>query len=180
MNPTKTEVALPWYRFFWPWFIVILMTMSVAGAIATVVIAFRNQDSLVDDRYYETGNAINQRLAAEANAARLGIRAILTIDELTGEVLIALDGNLETIPERLRLTLSHATRESRDEAIELSSSGADRFYGQLDAPPAGRYYVNLRPSESLAEIRGGTAEAWRLQREIRLPSREPLPLGTGP
>lgn len=180
MLETNSEDALPWYRFFWPWFIVILLATSVSGAIATVVIAFLNQDSLVDDRYYEVGNAINQRLAAEANAERLGVRAMLSIDELTGEVTIVLDGNLETIPERLTLDLSHATRGSHDAAVDLVNTGTNRYYGQLDSPLAGRYYANLRPSGPLEEIRGGTTEEWRLQREIQLPSREPLPLGTGP
>lgn len=33
-----------WYRHAWPWFIVILLAVSVLGSLATVVIAFRHQD----------------------------------------------------------------------------------------------------------------------------------------
>jgi hypothetical protein len=180
VHETNPEAALPWYRFFWPWFIAMLLTASVVGGIITVVIAFRNQDSLVDDRYYQAGNAINRRLAAEANAEQLGIRASLTIDELTGEVFIALDGDLEAIPERLALELSHATQATRDAAVTLTKTGANHFYGQLEAPLAGRYYARLQPSDAPDETRGNGVEEWRLQREIRLPSRDPLPLGAGP
>lgn len=30
----------PWYRHFWPWFIVVLMVVSVGASLATVVIAY--------------------------------------------------------------------------------------------------------------------------------------------
>lgn len=30
----------PWYRQFWPWFLVVLMTTSVAASLTTVVIAY--------------------------------------------------------------------------------------------------------------------------------------------
>lgn len=176
MHETNPEAALPWYRFFWPWFIVILLSTSVIAAITTVVIAFRNQDSIVDDRYYESGNAINQRLAAEANAKRLGIRATLVIDELTGGVHVTLNGGPEAIPEELKLELSHATQATHDAAVMLAKTGPNRFYGELEAPPSGRYYANLRPSIAPGEA----AEPWRLQREIRLPRRDPMAFGGGP
>jgi len=180
VHETHPEAALPWYRFFWPWFIVVLLAASVGAAIATVVIAFRNQDSLVDDRYYESGKAINQRLAAEANAERLGLNATFTIDELTGEIHLELGGDLPATPEHLRLELSHATQAARDASVLLAKTGADRFYGQLDAPAAGRYYASLQSEAANGEAPDGAAGAWRLQREIRLPSREPLRLGTSP
>ena len=180
MHETHPEAALPWYRFFWPWFIVALLAASVGAAVATVVIAFRNQDSLVDDRYYESGNAINRRLAAEANAKRLGVNATFTIDELTGEVHLELGGDLPASPARLRLELSHATQAARDATVTLARTGADRFYGQLDAAPAGRYYASLQSEAANGAGPDGAAGAWRLQREIRLPSREPLRLGTSP
>jgi hypothetical protein len=180
VNETHPDAGLPWYRFFWPWFIVILLTTSVVAGIVTVVIAFRNQDSLVDDRYYEAGIAINQRLAAEANAERLEIRATLAIDELTGEVQISLAGNFDTIPEHLTLDLSHATQGSHDAAVTLTKTEANHFYGQLETPARGRYYASLQPSSGPDETTHGSAQAWRLQREIRLPSSESLTLGLDP
>ena len=32
--------ASPWYRQFWPWFLIVLMAVSVAASITTVVIAY--------------------------------------------------------------------------------------------------------------------------------------------
>ena len=38
------ETPSPWYRHFWPWFIVVLMVLSVAASLWTVVIAHRHRD----------------------------------------------------------------------------------------------------------------------------------------
>jgi hypothetical protein len=180
VKETNAEDGLPWYRFFWPWFIVGLLGTSVVAGVTTVVIAFRNQDSLVDDRYYETGNAINLRIAAEKNAERLGVRATLTLDDLTGEARIFLEGRLSPPPERLRLELSHATEAERDSSVTLVANEPGHFHGQLDAPAVGRFYAILRPSDAAGEALSDADVDWRLQQEIRLPSDEALRFGTAP
>lgn len=38
---SDAEGPSPWYRHFWPWFIVLLMAVSIAASLSTVVIAFR-------------------------------------------------------------------------------------------------------------------------------------------
>jgi hypothetical protein len=63
-----------------------------------------------------------------------------------------------------------------DAAVMLAKTGPNRFYGELEAPPSGRYYANLQPSIAAGEA----AEPWRLQREIRLPSHDPMPFGGDP
>lgn len=37
---TSEEPGLPWYRYFWTWFIVILLGISIAGSLWTVSIAY--------------------------------------------------------------------------------------------------------------------------------------------
>jgi hypothetical protein len=180
VDETNTEAGLPWYRFFWPWFIVVLLTASVVAGITTVLIAFRNQDSLVDDRYYESGNAINRRIAAEKNALRLGVRATLALDKLTGEARIELEGRFEAQPERLRLELSHATEAARDASVTLAPAGPGRFYGQLEAPAVGRYYASLRPADAAGNAPAEAASDWRLQREVSLPNGDALRFGAAP
>ncbi|MCR9095795.1 MAG: FixH family protein [bacterium] len=39
----------PWYRHFWPWFIVVLMVVSVGASLWTVVIAYGLGDLEVSD-----------------------------------------------------------------------------------------------------------------------------------
>ena len=54
--------TLPWYRQFWPWFLIALPACVVIAAIATALIASRHADDLVADSYYKDGLAINRRL----------------------------------------------------------------------------------------------------------------------
>ena len=51
MRSDSDRLGTPWYLNFWPWFIVILMTVSVLASVATVVIAYRYGD--VDVRRQE-------------------------------------------------------------------------------------------------------------------------------
>ena len=37
---SEMSEANPWYRQFWPWFLIALMAVSVAASVATVVIAY--------------------------------------------------------------------------------------------------------------------------------------------
>ena len=67
----------PWYRYFWPWFMVILLGSTVVAGLSTVFIAVSGADSLVADDYYREGKAINRTLAADREAALLEAAARL-------------------------------------------------------------------------------------------------------
>jgi len=49
MTSDSVEVGSPWYRNFWPWFIVLLLATSVVGSLVTVAIAYRHRDIDVRD-----------------------------------------------------------------------------------------------------------------------------------
>jgi hypothetical protein len=181
MNDSDPTAGLPWYRYFWPWFIVALLCASIAAGVSTVVIAFSNQDSLVSESWYESGTQINRRLESEGNALRRSIRAELQIDDVTGEVRLDLTGEgVETV-RALALALSHPTRASSDRSILLVRSDAGPFRGQLNAKLSGRWYAVLAPSD-LASTGDASApvatavasDSWRLTTTLQLPSSEPL------
>ena len=184
MHDSDPRAGLPWYRYFWPWFIVALVFASVAGAVATVVIAFSNQDSLVSESWYANGTQINRRLESEMNAAKRSIRAEVSIDDATGEVRVDLTGqDLATLRE-LVLDLSHPTRASSDRSISLVRPDAGSFRGQLSEKLSGRWYASLAPRKSasaddalLPDAIPAASDAWRLTTTLHLPSSEPLVMG---
>jgi len=184
MDDSDPRAGLPWYRYFWPWFIVALISASVAGGVSTVVIAFSNQDSLVSESWYESGTQINRRLESETNAVRRSIRAELRIDDATGEVRVDLTGeDLGTVRE-LVLDLSHPTRASNDRSISLVRPNAGPFRGQLSEKLSGRWYASLTPrgsasagDASAAKGKSSASDAWRLATTLHLPSAEPLIMG---
>jgi hypothetical protein len=44
MTSNSHEHGTPWYQNFWPWFIVILLGVSVVGSLVTVAIAYQHRD----------------------------------------------------------------------------------------------------------------------------------------
>src|SRR5690606_5287677 len=110
-----------------------------------VFIAFKHADTVVIDDYYREGLAINQRLAQDEAARRLGLAAGLHIDTVTGEVLATLDGAIEA-PDSLRLLLIHPLDADRDQALTLARIAGGRYRGDLERAPSGRYYLRLKPA----------------------------------
>ena len=44
MTTPSVGEGTPWYQHFWPWFIVVLMGVSIVGSLVTVAIAYRHRD----------------------------------------------------------------------------------------------------------------------------------------
>ncbi len=152
---------LKWYRFFWPWFIVVLLGTTVVSGIWTAIIAFQNADPLVRDDYYREGVAINRRLSGEKLARRLGVHATLRI---VGEsVSVEIDSGGPDQLEGVLLQLSHATLQQRDREVLLRRGDFGSFEGVVAGLSTGRFYATLRPD-------GAGTDPWRLARAIALPA----------
>jgi hypothetical protein len=184
MNDSDPAAGLPWYRYFWPWFIIALLLSSVVAGIVTVVIAFSNQDSLVSESWYANGTQINRRLESETNALRRSIRAELRIDNVTGEVRVDLTGEGVAMVRELVLDLSHPTQASSDRSISLVRPDLGPFRGQLTAELSGRWYASLVPPEEAPagdspapKGAPSASDSWRLTTTLYLPSSEPLIMG---
>ena len=62
MHATNPTDIRPWYRQFWPWFLIALPGTVVIASLVTVYIAVNNADPVVDGNYYKHGLTINERL----------------------------------------------------------------------------------------------------------------------
>ena len=158
----QREDTKPWYRQFWPWFIIALPASAVVGGLTTVWIAMQTTDSLVLKSEDGIRNASDRKIAAERLASELGLAAALSIDPGTGVVTVVMrSGDLDTAPQTLDLELSHPTLAGRDQAITLNKALPDEagnpvWVGHFVNVPTGRYYAVLRAGET-----------WRLTAEWR-------------
>lgn len=153
------EDTQPWYKQFWPWFIVFLPACAVAASLNMVYIAYNNDDSLVKDNYYKAGKAINMDLSEQQMATDLKLQAKVNIDLLVGELELFLSGQFDTPPKQLQLEFIHPINKAQDVLVELRHTGDSRYVGQLSMSTTGRRYVQLR---------GSSPDAWSIKTELTL------------
>jgi hypothetical protein len=169
----NNPALIPWYKQFWPWFIMALPASVVVAGIYTVVLAFQHQDSLVNDNYYKVGKAINQSLEQRDAARKLNIIAQVNFDLSVQIVTVTIsrsnDDSSEIILTDLSLTLSHPVDSKQDSIISLSNNAPNSFTGVL-SKPSGRWYLKLVGSS--AQLTSG----WTIDGEIDLNIRHQIKL----
>jgi hypothetical protein len=101
-------------------------------------LAVNGADGLVADDYYKRGLAINQVLALEENARRLGVHA--HAEARGGRLRVALSG---AAPEALFAQLAHATRAGFDQRLRLARAAPGVYEAELPPLAAGRWRVVL-------------------------------------
>lgn len=138
----------PWYRQFWPWFLIALPTTAVVASIASLVIALRNADTLVREDWSDAGENINVELALEREAATRGMSAVVQLEPATNRVSVQLAGvGAESVP-RLSLELRHPTDASRDFASILDPGAPGVFVGDASSSSLmGSWYVTIAPAD---------------------------------
>jgi uncharacterized protein len=94
----------------------------------------------VADDYYKRGLGINRTLAREARATAMGLQAEVRMD---GTRAVATITAKEALPDRVQLTLAHATRSANDRVVYLARTAGGRYEAPLVAPQQGRWSAIL-------------------------------------
>lgn len=139
------EDLLPWYKQFWPWFIISIPALTVVAAMITIVIAVRSADGLVGDDYYKQGLAINQVLHRDTQAQLLGMEADVLFSPEGNVVEIRLSG--ERIPALITVKFMHATIPELDQTVQLDALGQGIYRGPVMPFAAGKWYVNIESGD---------------------------------
>ncbi|GHD53463.1 FixH family protein [Halomonas sp. NyZ770] len=160
----------PWYKQFWPWFLLALLSSSIVVSITFAVLSIKTADGMVvQEDYYEHGKAINMVLAKQERANELGLSAELRIDPLTSDIVLDLTG--DDRPETLYLTLIFPTQDDRDQEFVLQHVREGRYITQGPDNLRYRWYIQLQPQQTEAD--------WRLIGEARFPNEESVALLPG-
>ncbi len=151
----------PWYKQFWPWFLIGILVFAVVIGLGLLFISLANQDSMVRDNYYKEGRAINMHLGRDTMAREMGLSAEFAVDELTGEISLTMHGDLE-LPRTLQLDVISPSHAERDVTVLLTQLRDNQYVGQLDRPVSGRHFIDLSDPALSGEA------GWRLTDEITL------------
>jgi hypothetical protein len=155
----QVEDDKPWYKQFWPWFIISLPATAVIASMITIKLAVDSADGLVSDEYYKEGLAINKDISKERFAKTMGLSAGLSLDKETSELRVNLSGKLTTPPATLNLELSHPTIKGLDQHLQLLSISKGVYVTRLPEVALANWIVSLSPEN----------REWRLTGRVRFP-----------
>lgn len=154
----------PWYKQFWPWFLIILPVCVVIASFTTLAIFSHNSVSLVAEDYYKKGKAINQDLSRVKVAIGLQLDATIRSDE--NNIIIHFNkGELSQYPA-LNVIFTHRTLANHDFAVMLTADarGIYRYTGKEAI--SGPWFIQLEPHD----------KAWLIQGKVTFPSSSPVAL----
>ncbi len=158
----------PWYKQFWPWFLISIPLASIIGGISMIIISIDGADTLVKEDYYKEGLAINKQFDKLRRAKSLGIKAELTLTD--NKFMLNLNSE-QPITESLTLEFSHATIKSKDFSLSLQQTTNGQYFSYLTPEQLtainGKWYITLYPY----------SEQWHLKNHWRLPTKTALLLG---
>jgi len=154
MNNTVNEVHPPWYKQFWPWFLIALPGSVVIASIFTIIIATDNPDTVVVDDYYKQGLAINRNISREQLATQLGILATLNMTD--NKIIISLKSDQKIQHDYLILRLMHPTLADKDQQLKLNKITPTTYSAEIKAVSAGNWNFRLE----------GYNPDWRIQKRV--------------
>ncbi|WP_114785675.1 FixH family protein [Vibrio tetraodonis] len=148
----------PWYKQFWPWFLIILPMTVVVWTIITVIVFSNNSVSLVTEDYYKKGKAINIDISKINVAKDLHLSA--TVSSENNNVVISFNkGQLKHYPAITAL-FAHRTLPDRDFTQLLTSDAGGQYRLTLDKSLQGPWFIELTPHD----------EQWLIQGRVTFPT----------
>ena len=159
MEKTDTK---PWYKYFWPWFLIAVPVSSFVMAYFLVNFAANTEDSLAIDDYYKEGKAINASMAKVEEAQRLRIMTDLTVND--GQIALEFHSGIPSTGNALKLNFYHVTLQEKDFSLLLTRDAKGIYRGFTEQDTNGKWRVSLTPID----------DSWKVQQEISLPRKDKI------
>ncbi|SDJ27628.1 hypothetical protein SAMN04488540_106159 [Ferrimonas sediminum] len=148
--------ATPWYKQFWPWFLILLPGSVVIAALMTIKVAVDNPVALVAEDYYKKGKGINQDLSRITQARNLGV-----VFELTqqNDTLYLIQHGGPSDGAAIEVEFHHTTLPRHDRIMMLTQDASGRYPVPAEELVNGNWQVMIDAFD----------QSWRLQQRIALP-----------
>ncbi|GAA5644749.1 FixH family protein [Vibrio proteolyticus] len=152
----------PWYKQFWPWFLIILPLTVVVWTILTVIVFSQNSVSLVTEDYYKKGKGINIDLSKINVAKELGLSAQVESDG--HDIVIRFNkGELDHYPA-ISALFAHRTLADRDFTQLVTADAKGQYRIKLSEELQGPWFIELTPHD----------DSWLIQGRVTFPTTEIL------
>lgn len=144
----------PWYKQFWPWFLIALPATVVVASFFTIKLAVESDDGLVSKDYYKEGKAIHMDASAREKARELGIEAELRFDRPGNRVEVDISTRSSLALGMLQLALRHPTRADQDALLDLQPVGPSIYQAPLPELSTDSWNVELVAREAGWQLPG--------------------------
>lgn len=143
--PSAISQGEPWYRQFWPWFIVGLLGVSVVGSLTTVFIAVRGADPDVRGEWNVDAKAVHPVTDARDLARANGVGALLGLEAAGGRLSLEVWSPGLALPDRLAAHFAHPTLAERDVVVVFVREADGVYAAERPAGLGGRYEIAIAP-----------------------------------
>ena len=156
----------PWYRQFWPWFLISIPGITVIAGVGMIVIATLTADGMVVDDYYKQGLAINEVLDREINAQNMGLSSRVIFDWQSQQVQVTFQADELINTSPLVLLLAHPTKDRVDLEVLLHPIDSNVYRGSLSQLETANWHLSITDS----------AQTWKLSGRVRVPAENSVEL----
>lgn len=150
----------PWYKHFWPWYLIFMKLAVVTAIIVTVILIYKNPTSMVVDDYYNEGRAINLELNRKERAAELGLQ--IRLDVQGNYLNLEFAAGEPTDRTALRAMFYHPTLAEHDFEILLPHASAGIYRAEIPTELTGHWRIDIEPFQ----------REWRLSQHLVFPLKK--------
>ncbi len=157
----KTDTT-PWYKQFWPWFIMVPPITAILASGVTIWLAMTNAPDLVVADYGKIDETVAQDLRLAESANTMGLQARIQLDQLDGtrnrsvSIMLSQADTDGVLPGEILLRLVHPTRPEFDRQVLLVLDG-DRYRGAVEMA-GNTYLMQLEDRNTTWRLSGNVSE----------------------
>ncbi len=112
-----TTDTKPWYKYFWPWFVLGIVFWTLMSASGMLYFAYKDPYSIVADSN-KVGKIITSDSKSSQMAQDLGIKALVTREPSNFKIVLTPEGYANDY-KNLTLMIVHPTDQNKDKVLKL-------------------------------------------------------------